>query len=156
METLGSLIMRNTQFDHDYGITQDDVIMVNELRIVIESTRSKKKPIQGDRIICQGPKREYKFGHLEKPYTERYSSICTKPCIPFVFIHKEPDGSIMPWFNCSGGYWLNETNLGNYRFINEPHEKVFCAFGHCGPCAGGAINFTARVNSWSIFQKGIY
>ena len=155
METMNSLLVQNSEFNRKYGLLSQDLEMVNEMIVVIQSTRSSREPKLGDRIICTGPNKVYKEGHLELPYTEKFSSICTRPYIPFTSIHRNDDGTIDPWFNSSGGYWLNCTDRSKYKYIGTC-TKTFQAFGHCGPCGGGAVHFQAEVNVWELFLESIY
>ena len=157
METLYSLIDKNTQFHHKHGLIENDVIRANELINLIEKTRNIKEPKPGDIIICVGPKAEYKRGHLEKEYTTGFADICTEPMLPFVNTSKsEKDDTTIPWFNTSGGYWLSCTDLEQYESVETNRPKLFCTWGNCGPCAGGAFNFTASVNVWRLFKENIY
>jgi len=154
METMTTLLTQNTIFHSKYGLKPYDLAKVNNIIESIESTRG-KVPVAGDRIICKGPKKTYEKGHLELTYTEKFSSICVQPYIPFVFIHRNDDGTIDPWFNTSGGYWISCIEREMYKYVGTC-MKTFQTFGHCGPCESGVVKFTAEINKWEIYREDIY
>lgn len=137
-----------------YQITDDDVNMVNKLIKIIETSRSELRPVPGDIIICKGPEKEYKKGHLDKPIDEdHYSNICVEPYIPF--ISKYNQLGHIPTFSTSGGYWLTEDAIEMFTYVGKD-MKFFCEFGHNGACSDGAIYFHAEVNVWELFREDIY
>ena len=154
METMQSLLSKNAQYDRKWGMDESDLVKANDLIRVIESTRTKDHPVPGDIIICQGPNKEYK-GHLDKDYTTEYSSICTRAYVPFTGKYIRNRKEIVK-FSTSGGYWMAETELEMYKFEKEGEDKLFCAWGSNGPCANGAVHFTAKVNVWRLFREDIY
>lgn len=150
--TLVGLIGLNSTYHHNHGITESDIEKANEIIKCIEGTRNDSKPCAGDIIICKGPKKEYTNGHLEYSNPLACNSICVQPYIPFVHIYLGK-----PSFSSSGGYWFNikEKDLDTLEYV-KTKEKTFKEWGHCGPCAGGAFIFKAKVNVWKIYKESIY
>jgi hypothetical protein len=154
MEDMKSLIIKNSSFDEKYGLSKFDLEKVNRIISVIEANRT-EDPEPGDIIQCIGPKAKYLNGHLERPITEKYSTICVKPHIPFTSIYEHKNGTFHVYFDSSGGYWVSCTDRKMYEYIGKS-LKTFKTWGHRGHCAGGAVEFQAVVNIWKIFKESIY
>jgi len=157
-ETLMGLINQNVNVHENYGITEEDVIKVNEVIYCIEDTRDKTKPCAGDIIICKGPKKEYPNGHLEFWNPVKSASICVKPYTSFVNVAKSKDKcDSLPFFNTSGGYWFGiaDIDVDMFEYVGK-RLKTFITWGHKGPCGGGSISFKAMVNIWKIYKESIY
>jgi len=154
MESLQSLVQKNSQYHMNHNVFEEDVKTANELINLIERSRSRNIPMPGDIIVCCGAKVKYTRGHLESWFGEKYNSICTHPMTPFAFKSSRYDIGVA--FDTSGGYWLSDPDINNYVLKQVDQPKTFCSWGWCGPCAGGAFNFTAKVNSWWLNSDKIH
>jgi len=152
--TLETLKQINRSYDREHVVTQYDVNKVNRLIDVIEKNSSVFLAV-GDIIQCHGyndyHKKDmiYDNGHLEDlNYLDTGKlSICTEPYTPFTWERSEK-----PTFSTSGGYWFAENDKTKFELIGH-RLKTFCAWGHNGATANGAVNFQARVNVWKYVNK---
>jgi len=143
MYTLESLKPLNAVFDSIHRLEQDDVEMVNNYVMLIESTRS-EKPCSGDII-------EYtdEYGHYNQSAhihgfdaVTRRVGFYTFPFGPFVF-HDDEQGfrfESIPGSHAS-------VDFASLTYVGK-REKSFKAFGHCFLPAHSAIYFYALVNVW--------
>jgi hypothetical protein len=70
--------------------------------------------------------------------------VCEQPYTPFVWAN-ESESNIK--CSTSGGAWT--TVPKNLIYIGK-RKKLFNAWGHCGSCADGAVEFEADVNVWEF------
>ncbi len=140
----------NASFILKHGLTVQDVKIANLMHDLILNSRDKKRPAPGDIIVCYSDRARYENGHLETDIKEEYASICTRPHTPFVV-----DGFDMPFFSTSGGYWISEKDPKMFEYAGE-RKKMFCAWGHKGACASGAVCFEVMVNAWNLHREDIY
>lgn len=142
--TIEMLKEQNKPYDTQYGLTKDDLDMVNNYVKLIESTRSQTEPKTGDALILTEESGDYyDRAHLEFDcfQDENKISYCEHPYVPFVSERKNGIGC-----STSGGAWghipVNELTYVGTR------EKKFCDFGGHSARAGGAVYFTANVSVW--------
>ncbi len=154
MYTKDRLIELNTLYHHEHGVTDADVAMVNHLVTLIEAARQIDPPtlLDGDRIICISPTKGVvsKRGHIQRRMSFcDFMTICTDPYIPFIDERLYSDAS--------GGYWITicESDLASFTFVGR-ELKTFCAWGHMGMCAHGAIDFQAEVFVWELTHPSFY
>lgn len=127
-----------------FSLSDSDVIHANHLSELIESTRNANHPMPGD--IVEFTTRQggyYANAHIES-IEENKLYICEQPYVPFMYEvnHKF-------YFSTSGGAWTYiPSNLK--RIGSRP--KCFTDWGHCGPCADGAVDFFAEVNVWEYVE----
>jgi hypothetical protein len=152
--TKDSLIAYNTSYHHDHRVTDADVEKINRLVALIEAARQgdPPTPLDGDRIICISPEKGVvsRNGHIQRRNSfSDWMTICTQPYTPFIAENLRSDAS--------GGYWvsLEEKDLALFTFVGKV-LKFFCAWGHMGMCANGAINFQAEVYEWELTHPFFY
>ena len=149
-ETLATINQRfiNTH----YNILDSDVNMANDYVRLIESTRSNKIPKAGDMIRYTN-----KYGHYYEHAHIEYirdgeANVCENPYVPFISKSKDKNG-IENGIDCStsGGAWT-DISVGKLKFVGV-EEKTFCDWGHCHPCANGAVEFDAYVSVWEYNEN---
>ena len=141
MYDIESLTKINRRFVHaHFKITERDVGHINNLIGRIENSRC-NFPTVGDVVRVTNKWGEYyPHAHIETS-SENKLYICECPFIPFVYL----DESHI-WTTTSGGPW-EYCNANDLVYVGK-ELKTFCDWGHCGPCADGAIEFQAEVNVW--------
>lgn len=154
MYTFEELVALNTLYHLEHRVTPSDVEKINSLVTLIEAARQidPPRPIDGDLIICVSPTKGVvsNTGHIQRrqSFTD-CMTICTRPYIPFI------DASL--YSDASGGYWITitESDLASCTFVGRK-LKTFCAWGHMGMCAHGAIDFRAEVFVWQLTHPSFY
>src|SRR5579864_4934691 len=148
MYTLEKLVALNTLYHHEHRVTLSDVEKINSLVTLIEALRqiAPPQPLDGDRIICVSPERGIisRNGHIQRRNSfSDWMTVCTHPFTPFIDARLTSDAS--------GGYWvsLQEKDRAAFTFVGK-ELKTFCAWGHMGMCAHGAIDFKAEVFVWEL------
>ena len=141
IETLKDI---NASYDHQHGVTESDVIMVNELVQLIENTRNDASPRIGDVVqYVNKYGNYYEHAHIEQVKgSELY--VCEKPMTPFITSY----GNTLST-NTSGGAWSNIPS--NLKRVGT-EEKAFVEWGHGGARANGAVRFLATVNVWEYTE----
>lgn len=143
--TLESLAQINGRFLGTHLHLLDvDVSHANHLSELIESTRNPDRPMPGDIVEFTTRYGDfYPNAHIESiEKGELY--ICEQPYTPFVdAVNREI------YYSTSGGAWSHIPN--NLKWIGR-RPKRFTDWGHCGPCADGAVDFFAEVNVWEYAQ----
>lgn len=141
MYTIESLKQINCRFTCEHRLYESDVEMANNYVKIIEGSRSTATPQVGDIVRYTNEYGEY-YGHahIEKADdVEVY--ICESPYVPFV---RKRDNGI--GCSTSGGAWKH-IPIGEFKYLGT-ELKTFCDWGHCGPCANGAVEFQAEVSVW--------
>lgn len=153
--SIEALIKNSYSYARQQGVTQSDADKASELHDIIRATRSVDKPMSGDIMICIGPEKEYFNGHIAEDDLSVFSSICTKPYVPFVSKQNAEKPQVA--FSASGGYWLSipKPCHAKVKYIGT-RDKLFMAWGHCGSCKDGAFTFACKVNVWSYESSTIY
>ncbi|OUN23598.1 hypothetical protein B5G34_00420 [Flavonifractor sp. An82] len=148
MYTIESLSDINHRFVRaHFRITQDDVDHINALIKYIESSR-KDSPMAGDVVRLTNKWSEYyPHAHIESD-AKGELHICESPYIPFVYV---ADDALH--FTTSGGAW-GFYKSSDLRYVGK-ELKYFCDWGHCGPCADGAIDFQAEVSVWEYISPDL-
>lgn len=122
-------------------LIDSDVAKANMYVQVIENTRSKITPKAGDKIIYTTDFGDYyRDAHIER-IENGQAYICERPSIPFIC---KSDAKI--WYSTSGGSW-HYIDIEKLTYVGT-EKKTFCAWGSCGACADGAIEFEANVSLW--------
>jgi hypothetical protein len=154
MYTRDTLIACNASYHLEHRVTEGDVEKINKLVSLIEAIRQSDPtaPIDGDRIICVSPERGIvsRNGHIQRRQSlSDWMTICTQPYTPFI------DESL--YSDASGGYWIivQEKDIPSFTFVSR-ELKTFCAWGHMGMCANGAIDFQAEVFVWELTHPSFY
>jgi hypothetical protein len=154
MYTKDELIAVNTSYHHDHRVTDADVDKINRLVSLIEAARQGDPiaPIDGDRIMCVSPEKGVvsRNGHIQRRMSFcDFMTICTQPYTPFIDERLYSDAS--------GGYWITicESDLASFTFVGR-ELKTFCAWGHMGMTANGAIDFQAEVFVWELTHPSFY
>jgi hypothetical protein len=152
--TKDRLIALNTLYHHEHRVTDADVAKINQLVSLIEAARQLEPPalLDGDRIICISPEKGVvsQHGHIQRRMSFcDFMTICTDPYTPFI------DESL--YSDASGGYWITicESDLESFKFVGRK-LNTFCAWGHMGMCALGAIDFQAEVFVWELTHPSFY
>lgn len=149
-----ALRQRNIVFISRHGdITEDDILMAEEYRKVMESKREAMKdhpvPTPGDIVegAYYGGKHPFKDGVIDsRPGYKKRFSVCAQPYTPFVYLI---DGAVPDVaMSVSGGpfFGMNEDDL---EYVGTD-TRYFCDWGHPGPCADGAVDFPVKVNRWRV------
>jgi len=155
------LLKYSQTYHNNHGITEGDVEKANFLKTVIEQTRDKTKPKNGDIAIVSGPKKTYKNGHIQREKINGFAAICVRPYKPFVSVNKDCNGNWEVHTNSSGGYWFGvpdedyNSALKMFTYVGK-RQKLFKDWGHCGACGNGAFTFMAEVYVWELFLENIY
>jgi hypothetical protein len=145
-------ICENINYNNKHGLTAADVDKVNGLINLIES--KSKAPKNGDYIeISDDHGSFYKCARVdgfgfddnggEDLQRVRY---CERAYTPFIW--------------SDGGDYKTSISGGSFAGIARADIKhigrkatLFCAWGHAGPCAGGAVHFYAMANAWEWKSK---
>lgn len=139
--TLGTLLPLNIYYDNDHSLEQSDVDMANAFVELIERTRKEEHPQTGDLMIYVSKHGDYyPRALIEKEY-ENKMSVCENPYIPFVYRIGYGIGC-----DVSGGPFY-QVKMSDAKFKGW-NSAYFKDWGHCGPCANGAVTFAARVPLW--------
>ena len=144
---------RNIGFINLYGdLNQRDWDMIKMYREKIATERMKHSgvPLPGD--IVEGAyyngKFPFKNGVIESAKGfQKPLSVCAKPYVPFISLVSRDKINV----SASGGPFFGFSNE-DLEYVGED-ERLFCDWGHSGPCANGAIDFKAKVNRWRISSK---
>lgn len=142
--TMQRLKTQNQSYDMRYGLTDNDLNMVNHYVKQIESSRSKSKPKTGDILILTNAcGNYYPAAHLEFDcyQNENKISYCERPYVPFL---SERNHNIS--CSTSGGAW-GHIPIDSLVYIST-RLKTFCDFGSHIARAGGAVYFDAKVSVW--------
>ena len=133
---LQSLLPLNKAYDYKHRLNGDDVNMVNETIEHIKLTRSADTPKVGDRLIYVSEHGDYSNNAVIERIDDDECSICINPYAPFVC--KKSDG-----IGCSvSGGPFTHVPLKELKFAG--HRKAYYKdWGHCGPCANGAVVFAS-------------
>ena len=147
MYTKETLAEINQRFlNSHYFIDEYDVEKANRYVYLLESTRSTATPQPGDIVRYTNKWGDYyAHAHIESINEEGGAHICESPYVPFSWADADNKKML---FSTSGGAWGRiETNRMTYV---GTEKKTFCDWGHCGPCANGAIDFEATVSVWEF------
>lgn len=141
----------NASYDYEFGLTESDLDIANNLRFLIEKKR-RVIPTPGDTIICCGPNKTYRNGLIGVKVTG-FSSICVEPMHPFV---SSPCGKD-PYFSVSGGYFISISprRIHLIEYVGK-RKRMFWTWGHTGPRKNGGINFKAETKVWRYYDERIY
>lgn len=148
-----SLIVINNRYCGSHTIHDSDIDMANAYVNIIEQSRTQEKPRVGDIIEYTSKFGDY-YGnaHMENVDTENQTVyICERPYVPFVGKSNDENGIFC---STSGGVW-HTVPISELTYIGK-RKKTFCAWGSCGPCADGAVEFQAEVNVWQYIEKDNY
>lgn len=141
-----TLLPMNTLYDHEHGLTQEDVDMANKLVRHIERTRNPRVPQVGDRVRYTTRHGDFHGNALIGAVREDGTfSICLCPYVPFVWRTADGIGCAV-----SGGPFTVVT-----PHALQPAGTVqgdFCDWGHCGACGNGAVQFSAEVPLWEYWE----
>lgn len=149
---------RNIGFISLYGdLDQSDWDKIELFRKLLAERRAEccdtPEPLPGD--IVEGAyydgKCPFKNGVIESAKGfKKPLSVCAKPYVPFISLGSHDKINV----STSGGPFFGFSNE-DLEFVCED-ERLFCDWGHCGPCANGAIDFKAKVNRWRVRDKVDY
>ena len=140
--TLDTLRVLNPLYDHEHGLTQQDVEAVNAMKKYIESTRSADRPQCGDRVRYVSRHGDYAGSALIAYGRNDMLTVCIYPYDPFT--SRTSDGVL-----CSlGGGPFTSVLSAAFRY-EGPRRGFFKIWGHDGPCGNGSIRFEAEVAGWS-------
>jgi hypothetical protein len=147
MVTIDDLKLINPVYDRRYVVSVTDVAKANRLIEDIERNLHTGVPQVGD-LVCGSYYRgsqTFERGIIDRRYREAPDvvSVCYHPYVPFV---EGDDDEVV--LSVSGGPFT-AAYQSMFECIGE-EERLFCDFGHCGPCEGGAFYFKARVKKWRL------
>ena len=147
---------RNIGFISLYGdIDQRDWDMIKTCREILAAERMEHSgiPLPGDIVEGAYYNGIYPFKNGVIESTEGFKqplSVCAEPYVPFISLSSRDKINV----STSGGPFFGFLNE-DLEYVGED-ERLFCDWGHCGPCANGAIDFKAKVNRWRIKDKVDY
>ena len=135
---------RNVSYDHEHGLTQEDVDMANNYVELIERTRSEVTPQIGDRLVYVTEHGDYYGNALIDGMSakEGYLSVCEQPYVPFVWEEgrqhpsecqrrriplREPEGTEIPEMDGRRVQGLGTLRGVRKRFCYIPGQK--CRYG---------------------------
>ena len=146
---------KNIGFISLYGdLDQSDWNKIELFRKLLAERRTEccdtPEPLPGD--IVEGAyyngKFPFKNGVIESAKGfQKPLSVCAKPYVPFISLGSHDKINV----STSGGPFFGFSNE-DLEYVGED-ERLFCDWGHSGPCANGAIDFKAKVNRWRINSK---
>ena len=140
--SLETLLPINTLYDHEHGLTQEDVDAANKLVHHIERTRDPLVPQVGDRVRYTTRYGDFHGNALIEAVREDGTlSICLCPYVPFVWATADGIGCAV-----SGGLFTVVAPQALHPAGSVPGD--FCDWGHCGACGNGAVQFSAEVPLW--------
>lgn len=140
--TLDTLRALNPLYDHEHGLTQQDVEAVNAMKKYIESTRSADRPHCGDRVRYVSRHGDYAGSALIAYDRNDMLTVCICPYDPFA--SRTNDGVQC----CSSGGPFTHVAAAAFRYEGL-RRGSFKIWGHDGPCGNGSIRFEAEVAGWS-------
>lgn len=143
--SIETLKERNVSYDHEHGLTQEDVDMANRYVELIERTRSEMTPQVGDRLVYVSRHGDHYPYALIDDERNGSLSVCEQPYVPFVW---PAAGSIR--LSVSGGAF-HSIDPKDLKFVKWT-EGSFKDWGHCGACGNGSVSFTANVPLWSYHE----
>lgn len=143
---------KNMRFISNHGdMNIDDFMKIDAHQTTIEHARNfpdgSPVPVPGDIVegVYYGD-HPYKWGILLNNRFEKDKfSVCAEPYVPFVCACREEPGYAL---SVSGGPFLTVTP-DRLEYIG-PDSRLFCDWGHEGPCADGAVDFSAGVSRWRV------
>lgn len=150
---------RNIAFIARYGdITQKDLDMMDEYQKAMQKLREEVKenpvPLVGDTVEGTDYSGEHPFtaGVIDAaPGWSKEFSFCAEPYVPFVSFESNKTAVSL---SVSGGSFL-QVDAKDLEYVGED-VRYFCNWGHCGPCAGGALQFPVKVNKWRVKEAVDY
>ena len=147
---------RNIGFISLYGdIDQRDWDIIKTCHEILAAERMEHSgiPLPGDIVEGAYYNGSYPFKNGVIESTEGFKqplSVCAEPYVPFISLSSRDKINV----STSGGPFFGFLNE-DLEYVGED-ERLFCDWGHCGPCANGAIDFKAKVNRWRIKDKVDY
>ena len=149
MYDINSLVAVNGSYHMQHKVTQSDVDMVNTYIKIIEASRTDHSIQAGDIVefTCRHGS-YYRNGHFERRSMskENHWNICEQPHIPFINLTTAKNNIIC---STSGGAWRD---IPSTLKLLGKRNKLFKDWGHCRPCANGAVAFEAEVNVWEFYE----
>jgi len=136
-----------------HSISENEVKNINNTILVIELTRDELIPKTGDTVLFTSEHGDY-YGNalISRTWDNGELEICESPYTPFYCGYDNKTHNIN--ISVSGGAFHN-IKKEEFRLLREDTRK-FCNWGDCGPCADGAIDFTAKVNVWEVKLNNKY
>ena len=145
---LDSLKKMKGRFCGCHVMNESDVLKANKFVDLIESTRSTTEPKIGNIVQYTNEYGDfYESAHIERIHGDEVI-ICEIPHTPFIQANKEHNGI---YCTTSGGSWCNLKKKKLVYIGKMP--KTFCDWGNCGPCADGAVEFSAETSVWKYADE---
>lgn len=145
--TMHQLKVLNGSYHMEHQLTESDVQMVNETIRVIENSRSKEVPQDGDIVQFTNKHGDYYAkAHIQDTINDTLY-VCERPMTPFVTVYGLNNNKIHT--SASGGAWSHIP--AKLRYVGTA-KKLFTAWGHSGACANGAVEFQAVVSVWEYTE----
>ena len=151
--------MNNISYISEHGdIDEQDFEMIEDIRSRLAKARDfhgqAPMPLPGDLVegAYYSGNHPFRNGVIESemPYAVGKLSVCAQPYTPWA--HARRDGSV--FVNTSGGPFFS-FDADQLEFIG-PDTRLLEEWSHIGPCANGAIAFTATVNRWKVKENVEY
>ncbi len=161
--TLESLKIQDPAYDHNHGMTEKDVQIVNDLLLHFNERVKSEKPLPGDIMLLEGYNSYhdrvvcYRGGIDALNMYGENGLYCFTAGESHVRLVKSRDKN--KWtdlsFSTSGGYFLN-VDPAQAKFEGYDMNQ-FWTWGSQGACGDGGIYFKVPVKVWShVDHKNIY
>lgn len=146
---LEELLKCNASFDHRHGLGNYELrLALMHITNINASQSRNSRPSVGD--LVEGTyysNTEYSFGIVVGVSKEGgVVEVCYHPYIPF--IDSNTDGIRL---SVSGGPFTH-VHESCFELVKEKEPRLFCDWGECGACGGGAFNFPANVKRWKLVE----
>ena len=144
----------NESFIREHGtLTQYDLALIRRRQQAMQTALSNAPtdtPIPGD--VVEGAYYSGKFRFeggviVSTPSWGFGVHFCACPYTPWLYVNDEGK----PHINTSGGPFFSCDKV-HFEPAGET-ERMFCEFGHDGPCGNGAVYFPVKVRCWKLKES---
>ena len=144
----------NESFIREHGtLTQSDLALIRRRQQAMQTALSNAPtdtPIPGD--VVEGAYYSGKFRFeggviVSTPSWGFGVHFCACPYTPWLYVNDEGK----PHINTSGGPFFSCDKV-HFEPAGET-ERMFCEFGHDGPCGNGAVYFPVKVRCWKLKES---
>lgn len=141
----------NESFIREHGtLTNSDLALIRSRQQAMQAALNDaptNTPVPGD--IIEGEYYDGKFRFesgviVNTPSWGTGIHFCARPYTPWLYV----DSESKPHINTSGGPFFS-CDKKHFKPAGET-ERLFCEFGHDGPCGNGAIYFPVKVRCWKL------
>ena len=149
-----NLYRLNEGFIREHGtLDHTDLVLIRAAQKAMaeaQTAAAPDTPIPGDMVEGAYYDGKYPFGSGVVVPTPSWGfgvHFCAQPYCPWLTVGK--DGKV--YINTSGGPFFSADKT-KYEPVGET-TRLFCDFGHAGPCGNGSIRWPSKVRSWRINKE---